>query len=50
MVPAEPGSVPIADALDTLGEPPLGSGWPASADFRWFISRVSAGCMRPAPT
>jgi len=24
MVPAEPGSVPIADALDTLGEPRLG--------------------------
>lgn len=23
MVPAEPGTVPIADALDTLGEPPL---------------------------
>ncbi len=24
MVPAEPGTVPIADALDALGEPPLG--------------------------
>lgn len=26
MVPAEPGTVPIADALNTLGEPPP-DGW-----------------------
>jgi len=50
MVPAEPGTVPIADALDTLGAPPRMSGSAGSARFRSSTSQVSAGCTTPPPT
>jgi hypothetical protein len=50
MVPAEPGTIPISDALDTLGEPPPDEWMRGSARFRWSTSRVSAGCTTPPPT
>ena len=50
MVPAEPGTVPIADALNTLGEPPRTSASAGSARFRSSTSQVSAGCTTPPPT
>ena len=51
MVPAEPGTVPIADALDALGRPRRRtSGSAGSARFRSSTSRVSAGCTTPPPT
>jgi CubicO group peptidase (beta-lactamase class C family) len=59
MVPAEPGTVPIADALNTLGAPapaasvrvtrPRTSGCAGSARFRSSISQASAGCTTPPP-
>ncbi len=51
MVVAEPGTVPIADALNALGETDRRtSGFAGSARFRWSTSRVSAGCTTPPPT
>ncbi len=64
IVPAEPGTVPIADALNALRSeaPEQGparvarlrcgrmSGSAGSARFRWSTSRASAGCTTPPPT
>ena len=62
IVPAEPGTVPIADALNALRSeaPDQGpasswsrrrrSGFAGSARFRWSTSRASGGCTTPPPT
>ncbi|WP_446211065.1 hypothetical protein [Micromonospora sp. IBSANI012] len=50
MVPAEPGTVPIADALNALGKRRRTSGCAGSARFRSSTSQVSAGCTTPPPT
>ncbi len=51
IVPAEPGAVPIADALNALEPPPPSDEWIGRlARFRSSTSRVSAGCTTPPPT
>ncbi len=50
MVPAEPGTVPIAARWTRSASRRWRSGCADSACFRLSISRVSAGCTRPAPT
>ena len=50
MVPAEPGTVPIADALNALANSRRTSGYAGSARFRSSTSQVSAGCTTPPPT
>jgi CubicO group peptidase (beta-lactamase class C family) len=56
IVVAEPGTIPIAEALNALqgdepSEPPdESSGSAGSARFRWSTSQVSAGCTTPPPT
>ena len=54
MVPAAPGTIPIADALNALlARSPRRrrtSGFAGSASFRSSTSRVSAGCTTPPPT
>jgi CubicO group peptidase (beta-lactamase class C family) len=54
IVVAEPGTIPIADALNALQSDEPGprrmSGFVGSASCRWSTSRVSAGCITPPPT
>jgi hypothetical protein len=50
MVLAEPGMIPIADALNTLGEPPPDEWIRRSAHFNSSTSQASAGCTAPPPT
>jgi CubicO group peptidase (beta-lactamase class C family) len=50
MVPAEPGTVPIADALDALAHPRRTNGCAGSARSLSCTSQASAGCTTPPPT